>query len=64
MKYYKSIIKFTTNIGEIMQIISFKDFFQQTNMRKSYKRQIFDYNVEMFSLMVKDNIDIFSSTKI
>ena len=33
-------------------------------MRKSYKKQILDYNVEKSSLMVKDNIDIFSSTKI
>ena len=33
-------------------------------MRKGYEKQILDYNIEKFSLMVRDNIDIFSFTKI
>ncbi len=33
-------------------------------MRKGYKKQILDYNVEKFSLMVRDDIDLFSSTEI
>ncbi len=33
-------------------------------MKKKYKRQILDYNVEKFSLIVRDNIDLFSSTEI
>ena len=33
-------------------------------MKKSYKKQILDYNTEKFSLIVRDDIDIFSSTKI
>lgn len=33
-------------------------------MRKRYKRQILDHNIEKFSLIVKDNINIFSSTKL
>lgn len=33
-------------------------------MRKNYKKQILDYNVEKFSLIVKNNMDIFPSTKI
>ncbi len=33
-------------------------------MRKSYEKQILDYNVEKFSLMVRDDINLFSSTEI
>ncbi len=33
-------------------------------MRKGYEKQILDYNVEKFSLMVTNDIDLFSSTKI
>ncbi len=33
-------------------------------MRKTYKRQILDYNVKKFSLIVKNDIDLFFSTKI
>ena len=32
-------------------------------MRKGYEKQILDYNVEKFSLMVKADLDIFASTK-
>ncbi len=47
-----------------MHITWIKDYFKQTNMRKGCEKQILDYNVEKFSLMVKDDIDLFSSTKI
>ena len=33
-------------------------------MKKGYERQILDYNVEKFSLMVKDDIDMFSFAEI
>ncbi len=33
-------------------------------MRKGYKKQILDYNVEKFNLMIRDDTDLFSSTKI
>ncbi len=32
-------------------------------MRKGYEKQILDYNVEKFSLMVRDDIDLLSSTE-
>ena len=32
-------------------------------MRKGYKKQILDHNVEKFSLIIKDDIDMFSFTK-
>ena len=32
-------------------------------MKKSYEKQILDHNVEKFSLKIRDDIDIFSSTK-
>ena len=33
------------------------------NMKKGYEKQILDHNVEKFSLMVRDDIDMFSSTE-
>ena len=33
-------------------------------MKKSYKRQILDHNIEKFSLVIKDNINIFLFIKI
>lgn len=33
-------------------------------MRKDYKKQILDHNVEKFSLIVRDDIDMFLFTKI
>ncbi len=42
IKYYRSMMGFTTGIGEVIYIIWIKDFFKQTNMRKSYKRRILD----------------------
>ncbi len=46
-----------------MHITWIKDFFKRINMRKSYEKQILDHNVEKFSLMVKDDINMFSSTE-
>lgn len=33
-------------------------------MRKGYEKQTLDHNVEKFSLMVRDDIDMFSSSEI
>ena len=32
-------------------------------MKKGYEKQILDHNIEKFSLMVKNDINIFFSTK-
>ena len=32
-------------------------------MKKGYEKQILNHNVEKFSLMVRDNINMFSFTK-
>ncbi len=45
-----------------MHIKWIKDFFERANMRKSYEKQILDENVEKFRLMIRDDIDMFSST--
>ncbi len=58
------MLGFTTGIGKVIYIIWIRDFFKQNNMKKSYEKQILDYNVEKFSRMVKDDIDLFSSTKV
>lgn len=63
IKYYRSITGFITSIEEAMYVMQINDFFKWMNMKKSYKKQILNHNVEKFSLRVKDNIDIFSSTK-
>ena len=55
---------FTTGIEEAIFITWIKDFFKQTKIRKSYKRQILDSNIEKFSLMIRNDIDLFFSTKI
>ena len=46
-----------------MQIPWIKDFFKQTNIRRVDEKPTLDHNVEKFNLMVRDNINIFSSTK-
>lgn len=63
-KCYKSATGFTTGIGKVRYIIWIKDFFKETNIRKTYERQILDYNVEKFSLIIRDDIDMFLSTEI
>lgn len=64
IKFYKSATGFITGIKEIMHIIWIKNFFKRTNMRKSYKKQILDNNVEKFSLIKIVDSDMFSFTKI
>ncbi len=61
---YRSVTSITIGIGKAMHITWIKNFSKQTNMRKGYKRQILDYNIKKFSLMVRDDIDLFSSTEI
>ncbi len=63
IKHYGSVTGFTIGIGEPMHITWIKDFFKRTNMRKSYEKQILDHNVDKFSLMVIDDINMFSFTK-
>ncbi len=63
IKYYRSATGFTTGIGEAMHITWIKNFFQQTNMRKSYEKQILDHKFEKFSPMVRDDIDMFFFTE-
>ena len=55
---------FTTGIGEAIPITWIKDFFEQINMKNGYKKQILDYNIEKFGLIVRDDINLFSFTKI
>lgn len=57
-------MNFTINIGEMMHIIWVKDLFKWTNKRNGYKKEISDYNIQKFNLMIKDDIDIFFFTKI
>lgn len=64
IKYYRNVTSFTTSIEEVMHIIQIKDFFKWINMRKSYKKQILNHKLKKFSLIVRNDIDIFSFTKV
>lgn len=46
-----------------MYIIWIKDFVKRPNMRKDYKKQILDYNIKKFSLIVGIDLDMFSCIK-
>lgn len=37
-----------------------KSFFEQTNMKKGYEKQILDHNVKKLNLIVRSNFNIFS----
>lgn len=47
-----------------MYITSIKSFFKQLNMKIDYEKQILDYNIKRFSLMVRVDLDMFLSTQI
>lgn len=47
-----------------MHITKIKIFFKQKNIKKSYKKEILDYNIKKFSLMIKIELDMFFSVKI
>lgn len=64
IKCYESATNFTTGIKKTIYIIWIKDLFKQTNMRKGYKRQILDNNIDKFNFIVRDDINMFSSYKI
>lgn len=51
-------------IRKAMHISQIRDFFKQTNIKKGYKKQILDYNIKKFSLIVKANLNMFFSIKI
>lgn len=42
--------------------ILIKDFFKRINMINGYKKQILNYNIEKFSLIVKNDINTFFSS--
>lgn len=63
IKLYRSTTSFTTGIREAIHITQIKDLFKQTNMKKGYKKQILNHNVEKFSLMIKANLNIVFSVK-
>lgn len=64
IKHYESATSFTIGIEETIYITQIKDFFKCTNIRKGYKKQILDYNIEKFSLIIRDNINLFFSIKV
>lgn len=47
-----------------MLIIWIKKFFKKSNIKKSYEKQILDYNIKKFNLMIKINLDMFFSANI
>lgn len=64
IKHYRNRTNLITGLGKIIQIIQIKDLFKQKNMRKYFKKQILDHNIEKINLIVRDDINIFSSIKI
>ena len=64
IKFYGSATGFTTGIREAMHINWIKDFFKRTNMKKGYEKQILGHNLEKFGLMIRADLDMFSSAKI
>lgn len=46
-----------------MHITQINNFFKQTNMRKGYKKQILNHNIEKFGLIVRVDLDMFSFAK-
>lgn len=63
IELYVNITSLTINITEAINIIWINNFFKQTNRKTNLKKQIFDYNIIKFSLMIKADSEIFSSTK-
>lgn len=57
-------MSFIAGIKKRMHIIQIKNFFKQTNIKKGYKKQILDQNIKKFNLIVRDDLNIFSSTRI
>lgn len=64
IKLYRSTTDFTKNIKKAIYITQIKDFFKCINIKKRYKKQILDYNIEKCSLIVRANLNIFFITKI
>lgn len=57
-------IGFITSIKKTIHITWINDFFKQINIKKGYEKQILDLNIEKFNLMIRANLNMFSSTKI
>lgn len=64
IKLYRRPTGFRTGIREKMHIIWIKDFIKWRNMRTSDKKQTLDHNIEKFSLMIRADLDMFSSAEI
>ena len=64
MSSYPKLIERYRNATGFATGIRIKIFFKRTNIIKNYKRQILNHNIEKFSLIVKDNLDMFLSNKI
>lgn len=64
IKDYGSATGFINGIGEVIYITQIKDFIKWINMRKSYEKQILDHNIRKFNLIIRDNIDMFSSIEV
>lgn len=58
------ISDFIISIKKIIYITWIKNLFKQTNIKKDYKKQILDYNIKKFSLIIKSNFNMFFHTKI
>lgn len=63
IKLYENATSFITGIKETIYITEIKNFLNQTNMKKSNKKNILDNIVKMFSLIVRANLNIFASAK-
>lgn len=63
IKLYGSVISFTIGIGKVIHITQIKNFFRQTNINKSYKKQILNHNIKKFNLIIKANLNMFSFIK-
>lgn len=63
IKLYENATSFITDIKEAIYITEIKNFLNQTNMKKSDKKNILDHIVEMFSQIVRADLNIFASAK-
>lgn len=63
IKRHKNINNFITNIGNAIYIILIKNFCKKTNIKNNYKKQILNYNIKKFSLIIKNIINKFFSSK-
>ena len=63
IKRYGSARGFTIGIREAMHIPWINNFFKRTNMKKGYEKQILDHKVKKFCLIVRADLDMFTSAE-